>query len=1095
MLHAAATRLPVDHFSAKGLALSAEDRTCLSSSLLSLQASQHFDWVKFWGIVRTADASKDYFVAIAGKAEDVFSFTVFTCQDALSWVQAPTVSSEEIQLAAELRAPFSGDPAFEHNLPISPAQANSQPPPVARPPLAELKRVTAIVHLVQRDAAIVPRGAYVRDHLGKLVPNATFPGLRPSELGKLSAFVHFRQPTAGIANGQRPDFEEAVDVLDAIEAISPKLTTNWHVTGCWTMEHRPMAVIVSNLNWPGCSPGSPEPPTTDTNAESTVMSSSQSAASAGGANARPKIRIRPPRANTDSDFTKSLSIVTDAVQVIYRKSASLLSFEEIYRNAYFLTLHKRGDLLYKSLISTIRDLLQERIQSAELGPLITDAQQLDNATLGGDQGQLILERIVGVWDHFTMAMKLVSDVLMYFDKNYLRDRRMPTSWDTGLLLFRDQVLRSTLVPLRPTMRRCLLAQIAAERAGDVINRTLMKRILAMLVDMGDGTADPLGQRHPGRVFDEDVGPGSVYVADFERAFFDATREHYRMQSAQLRQAVDPPAYFAQAEQWIASEDARVVGAAYVHPTSRDELLRIARHELISAHAAYLLDGVKRQAGGGTAMAGETVKRAYDMFKTVDGGLKQLLEAVAAAVEAYGRQVNSPPPPTSTATSATATATDDTAPSGIVGESLKWVNHIISQLHLTSHLLKHCFASDPDFERGMQNATNVVINSEPKSSEYLSVYLDHHLKRGTVKLSESELEAAIQSALGVFKFVDSRDTFDRFYNQHLARRLLRKLSSSDELEKQVIADLRTMCGAQFTARFEKMVQDMSTSFELAGKFDAWRRERDTVKGQPGFSISVLTAAMWPVQADGSSSSVGASTGASSAAGAAVPTTVCNFPSSVTPLMRDFESFYSRIHSNRALTWLPQLGSAEVSAYFAKGKKELSVNTYAMIVLMLFNQQDSWTFAELAAETNIPEAELVRTVQSLSVAKVSVLKKHPPVPKSVQPTDVFTFNEAFTDKRAKIKIAAIVAKADTDSERSATLAQVEQERQGLCDAAIVRVMKSRQRLSHNELVVEVTKILRERFAVSPALIKKRIEDLMEREYLVRDESNSNVYTYVA
>ena len=50
-------------------------------------------------------------------------------------------------------------------------------------------------------------------------------------------------------------------------------------------------------------------------------------------------------------------------------------------------------------------------------------------------------------------------------------------------------------------------------------------------------------------------------------------------------------------------------------------------------------------------------------------------------------------------------------------------------------------------------------------------------------------------------------------------------------------------------------------------------------------------------------------------------------------------------------------------------------------------------------------------------------------------------------------------------------------------------------HNNLVSEVTQQLSPRFVVAPAVIKKRIEALIERDYLARTPDSMKVYNYIA
>lgn len=208
----------------------------------------------------------------------------------------------------------------------------------------------------------------------------------------------------------------------------------------------------------------------------------------------------------------------------------------------------------------------------------------------------------------------------------------------------------------------------------------------------------------------------------------------------------------------------------------------------------------------------------------------------------------------------------------------------------------------------------------------------------------------------------------------------------------------------------------------------------------------------------------------------------------------------------------MGSADLRATFDKGKKEINLTTYGMLVLCnVFNAAEASdgqpvVYARIKELTSIPDADLKRTLQSLSLGKYRILVKQP-LTKEVNEDDTFRLNISFTAPLLKIKIPNILPSTlptqstgsgntvENDAELSETLAKVEQERGHQIEAAIVRILKFRKRLNHNELLSEVTRHLSSRFMPVPQLIKKRIESLIEREYLERGAEDRKLIIYRA
>ena len=183
---------------------------------------------------------------------------------------------------------------------------------------------------------------------------------------------------------------------------------------------------------------------------------------------------------------------------------------------------------------------------------------------------------------------------------------------------------------------------------------------------------------------------------------------------------------------------------------------------------------------------------------------------------------------------------------------------------------------------------------------------------------------------------------------------------------------------------------------------------------------------------------------------------------------------------------------------KGRRHIvCTSTFQMCVLLLFNLRDKLTYEEIKEETSIPDRELTRALQPLAMGKANqrILVKHPKS-KEIEPSHVFMVNETFSSQFHRVKIQQASARqGESEPERNETKRKVDEDRKHEIEACIVRIMKSRKQLNHNQLVTEVVEQLNKRFQPSPAIIKKRIENLIEREYIKRSDNDRKMYVYLA
>merc|ERR1711998_672236 len=130
----------------------------------------------------------------------------------------------------------------------------------------------------------------------------------------------------------------------------------------------------------------------------------------------------------------------------------------------------------------------------------------------------------------------------------------------------------------------------------------------------------------------------------------------------------------------------------------------------------------------------------------------------------------------------------------------------------------------------------------------------------------------------------------------------------------------------------------------------------------------------------------------------------------------------------------------------------------------------SFEDARAAIDVDVEVAKRVLHSLACGKYRVLNKTGN-PKTINPADTFSSNL----RRFGIPMAAL----DTESKKridNEVLAQ----RGFTIDACLVRTMKARKRLAHQQLIGEVIHQV-QNFKPDSKTIRQRIEGLIEREYL--------------
>ncbi|XP_010287736.1 PREDICTED: cullin-4B [Phaethon lepturus] len=534
----------------------------------------------------------------------------------------------------------------------------------------------------------------------------------------------------------------------------------------------------------------------------------------------------------------------------------------------------------------------------------------------------------------------------------------------------------------------------------------------------------------------------IYQDSFEHRFLEETNRLYAAEGQRLMQEREVPEYLHHVNKRLEEEADRII--TYLDQSTQKPLIATVEKQLLGEHlTAILQKGLNHLLDENRI---QDLSLLYQLFSRVRGGVQVLLQHWIEYIKAFGSTIVINPEKDKT----------------MVQELLDFKDKV-------DHIIDVCFLKNEKFVNAMKEAFETFINKRPnKPAELIAKYVDSKLRAGNKEATDEELEKMLDKIMIIFRFIYGKDVFEAFYKKDLAKRLLVGKSASVDAEKSMLSKLKHECGAAFTSKLEGMFKDMELSKDIMIQFKQYMQNQN-VPGNIELTVNILTMGYWPTY---------------------VPMEV-HLPPEMVKLQEIFKTFYLGKHSGRKLQWQSTLGHCVLKAEFKEGRKELQVSLFQTLVLLMFNEGEEFSLEEIKQATGIEDGELRRTLQSLACGKARVLTKSPKG-KDVEDGDKFTCNDDFRHKLFRIKINQIQMK-ETVEEQASTTERVFQDRQYQIDAAIVRIMKMRKTLSHNLLVSEVYNQLK--FPVKPADLKKRIESLIDRDYMERDKENPNQYNYIA
>lgn len=649
-------------------------------------------------------------------------------------------------------------------------------------------------------------------------------------------------------------------------------------------------------------------------------------------------------------------------------------------------------------------------------------------------GENLLGFYIKEWDRFTIAAKYIHHFFHYLNRHWVKreidegKRNIYDVYTLHLVEWKSNVFDL----IAGKVMDAVMKLVERQRNGETIEYMQIRQIIDSMVSLGldenDSTKTTL----------------DTYRYHFEKRFIDDTRRYYQDESSEFVAKYSVVEYMKKAEARLAEEDQRV--ATYLLPDITVHLKRCCNQALIENHANLIRDEFQQLLDN---QREEDLSRMYGLLSRVSEGLDPLRSRFETHVRNAGLA----------AVAKVAADAEKLDPKVYVDALL--------ETHTTYRdLVKTAFNDEAEFTRALDNACREFVNrndvsqgASNKSPELLAKYTDFLLKKsGTGE--EADLEASLSQIMTVFKYIEDKDVFQKFYSRMLARRLVSTNTSSEDAETSMISKLKEECGFEYTNRLQRMFQDMQISRDLNAGFKEHVQSSETTALDGQYSI--LGTGFWPLSP---------------------PTTTFTRPAEMQNDCDKFTRFYKQKHEGRKLTWLWQLCKGELKTTYCKNSRTpytFQVSAYQMAILLLFNDKDKYTYEEIVSATNL-NAEALDPSLAI-IVKARVLSMTPAGGDKVGPGKTFSLNYDFRNKKIRINLN-IGMKSEQRQEEAETNKTIEEDRKLLLQSAIVRIMKARKHMKHNQLVSETIAQIKSRFIPKVADIKKCIEILLDKEYIER------------
>lgn len=417
----------------------------------------------------------------------------------------------------------------------------------------------------------------------------------------------------------------------------------------------------------------------------------------------------------------------------------------------------------------------------------------------------------------------------------------------------------------------------------------------------------------------------------------------------------------------------------------------------------------------------------------------------------------------------------------------FIPKLIEMKESFDELVEVAFLNDRRLNDSQNGAFMSFMSKGDLTYKQLANYMNYEFRAGIKTDSETQVADKFNKIIKLFNNLSNKMLFIREHFKHMSDRLLKKKTLSVPYEQKFVNSLKSIVGATDVQKLTNMLQDLKTTETTMAKFKQRLTKKDLE--DVDFSTIIIQSNSWHLDEN--------------------VFLQLQCPRFIEGLLGKFSDFYMKMNTNLQLAFAYSKAELEVLSlkYSKKYVVAMTLPQYLIIYYLEIHGKLNGTQLKELSGIGLKQIQteiyflLWGAYNTKKEASGGFLLTSGKVGEEPELNDVFELNLAFENSQTRLSTLPVMLKsrkneAEEDKKEDEERKNMRKYQNDIVDSNIVRIMKGRKDIetSHQDLVNETSNSISV-FSASPFLIKERIESLIERKILSRNDKRRNFYCYIS